>query len=301
MANVTFNFKPNRFHKFNKIHGYDLSVDQGAPVRVTPIFPAALTLAPGPHTFRAALPYMLDRPGAAAVQIDIKPDTNYAIDYTFPALSSIGVLEIMERPADALWMSNKAAKKVKTPSRLSVKRLSGLLMILLSCLVAITLFCSPFILAAYDIFSASSSATTQRTITELYETYESSSISITATDVKIEPTTGGKVFVGVRFVIKNTSTSTIFFDVRDIQAYVDDLATSGYDVESFNEGGESLGTETISIAPGKRIAGYYCVKASPSSEKVEIQVPTTSYGTKPVAFVFDLTDATDNAAMAKAA
>jgi len=126
----------------------------------------------------------------------------------------------------------------------------------------------------------------------LDETAIFQNISVTATEIKksggsdfFEPDEG-KIFVGVKFVIENTSSedqsisTLLLFD-----AYADDVKLD-YSISAamaFDEG-----TLDGNVSPGKRLEGYYGVEVPISTQKLEFEVKSGWLNSGKAVFLFDM-------------
>lgn len=130
----------------------------------------------------------------------------------------------------------------------------------------------------------------EKTTFALNETAVFKNLKITATELKesdgesfFKPESGN-VFVGVKFTIENISdeeqtvSSLLLFD-----AYADDVSYS-YSIT----GTTAFGNETVdgTIAPGKKIVGWYGVEIPANWEELEINVKNDLLSDNPATFVF---------------
>ncbi len=121
--------------------------------------------------------------------------------------------------------------------------------------------------------------------TAVFKTLKFTATEMTESNGKnyMEPA-DGKVFVGVKFTIENVSSeeqtisSLLLFD-----AYVDDVKCS----ESFS-GSVAFGSETLNgtIAPGKKLVGWYVMEASENWSDIELSVQSTLISNSSAKFVF---------------
>ncbi len=130
----------------------------------------------------------------------------------------------------------------------------------------------------------------KETIFSLNETAVFSTLKITATEIKEStgdtflPPEEGNVFLGVKFAIENISneeqtiSSLLLFD-----AYVDDVSC---DI-SFTAGAAFDG-ETVdgTVAPGKKLVGWYTVEVPQEWQELELQVKANWLSDSTAKFVF---------------
>lgn len=130
----------------------------------------------------------------------------------------------------------------------------------------------------------------EKTTFALNETAVFKNLKITATELKesdgksfFKPESGN-VFVGVKFTIENISdeeqtvSSLLLFD-----AYADDVSCN-YSIT----GTTAFGNETVdgTIAPGKKIVGWYGVEIPANWEELEINIKNDWLSDNPATFVF---------------
>lgn len=170
------------------------------------------------------------------------------------------------------------------------KFLSALLIILTCCsLAACNIETAPD-KEQYD-GSSSKSQETKEEDYKINETAVFKSIKVTATEIK-ESSGGeffgpdaGNVFVGIKFIIENTSeenqsiSSLLLFD-----PYVDDVKCE-YSISANIAFGD--GTLDGEIAPGKRMEGWYAVEAPSNWAKIDLDVRSSWLSGSSARFVFN--------------
>lgn len=135
--------------------------------------------------------------------------------------------------------------------------------------------------------------TIQDTTFGLNETAVFDNLKITATDLKesngVEyfEASEGNVYVGVKFEIENISDEDqSISSIMMFSSYVDDTA-SDYSISAlmaFDENGNTLdGT----LAPGKKMSGYYAVETSKDWETLEIVVKPDMIDDTKASFIFN--------------
>ncbi len=136
-------------------------------------------------------------------------------------------------------------------------------------------------------------ATTEDTTFGLNETAVFDNLKITATDlqesdgVEFFEAGDGNVFVGVKFEIENVSdTDQNISSIMMFSAYTDDVE-SDYSISAlmaFDDNGNTLdGT----LAPGKKMVGYYAIETSEEWKSIEIQVQPDILDETKASFVFN--------------
>lgn len=134
--------------------------------------------------------------------------------------------------------------------------------------------------------------TTQSSTFGLNETAVYKNLKITATDLQESDgaeyfkASEGNVFVGVKFEIENVSDEDqSISSMMMFSGYVDDVACD-YSISAmmaFDENGNTLdGT----LAPGKKMMGYYAVEVPENWSELEIQVQPDIMSETKASFVF---------------
>ncbi len=136
---------------------------------------------------------------------------------------------------------------------------------------------------------SSSKAAPKNEIFGLNETAVFDSLKVTANEIKksngkqfLEPEQG-KVFVGVKFTVENTSdedqvvSSILLFD-----AYVDSVKCN-YSISAMSA---FDGTLDGTITPGKKLIGYYAVEVPTNWKELELQVKSSWLSNSKASFVF---------------
>ncbi len=143
---------------------------------------------------------------------------------------------------------------------------------------------------SYDEPSSASQETKQDDYS-LNETAVFKNIKVTATEIKESNGDGlfgpdaGNVFVGIKFVIENTSdesqsiSSLLLFD-----PYVDDVKCEYSLGANIDFGGGTLDGE---IAAGKRMEGWYAVEVPANWTKIDLDVKSSWLSGSSARFVFN--------------
>lgn len=127
----------------------------------------------------------------------------------------------------------------------------------------------------------------------LNETAVFEKIKITATELKESEgveyfeAEEGNVFVGVKFEIENVSDEEQnISSIMMFSAYTDDVA-SDYSISAMMAFDESGNTLDGSLAPGKKMVGYYAIETAEDWKKIEIQVQADVLDEAKASFVFN--------------
>ncbi|MBQ9937677.1 MAG: DUF4352 domain-containing protein [Oscillospiraceae bacterium] len=138
-------------------------------------------------------------------------------------------------------------------------------------------------------FSATETASKKEETFGLNETAVFDNLKITATEMKVShgesffTPQSGNVFVGVKFIVENISkeeqaiSSLLLFN-----GYVDDVKCE-YSLSA--AGAFSEGTIDGTIAPGKKLIGWYALEVPENYQIIELQVLSNLFANNPAKFV----------------
>ena len=129
-------------------------------------------------------------------------------------------------------------------------------------------------------------STQETKITELNQPYENNGLKITAMDVKAIDFSDAdnQVIVGIKLEFENVSKKDRYINGLHVTAYVDGISA----LESVDSISPEENIVYGDLAPGRRTAGYYCVKAPKDAKQIELNYKDDTFSKVNVTFVFDI-------------
>lgn len=152
------------------------------------------------------------------------------------------------------------------------------------CKFAIRFFCLLLCCVCIAFCSSCSESTSSLvTITDLNTPYNGDVIQIMVTDIQSKIASDDEILVGIQVSINNTSNESYMVHHSSFLLYVDDEAKKSEISSVF---GESL-PKTTTLAPGKKVSGYYYVNVPIEAKKIEV-IYEKDLGEPSVIFEFDV-------------
>ena len=159
--------------------------------------------------------------------------------------------------------------------------------------ILVLLLCFSLVACVEDSSSDTNIGDTQTKELGLGSVAEFENLKFTAVEIKTSngdeffSPDDGNVFVGVKFVIENISSKEqTVSSLLCFEGYADDVKCS-YSISAscvFEDGVDG------SIAPGKKLEGWYTIEAPESWSEIEITVEEATFGTREQTFTFGRSD-----------